>query len=173
MLYSILSNRESVNLLKYLSENKSVLKYSNLSYSETSLLLLEKAGLVYVERTDDLYVTISVKGQNFIRITDELKSLIDLNKKSPRKILVDYSLTDREKSLLLGISRSLFEYKIKSLFKDLNKEKIYFKEKDFNKDLAILDDLNMIKTSRGKVLLTDLGRRVLKNELLKKYNLLD
>lgn len=173
MLYDILRNRECVNLLKKLSDSKKIIDSDKLGFSDKAIELLYKNNLIHIERKERLYVTISLKGQNFIRLFDDIRSLFDEKAKNNRKLIVDYSLSPKEKELILTISKSLYEINVDKLFKVMKKKKVYKVKKSFTKDLALLDELNLTKTFNEKTSLTEIGKKVITHEVLKEYNLLE
>lgn len=162
-----------MNLLKKLADSKKIVDSNNLGFSDRAIELLYKHSLIHLERKERLYLTISLKGQNFIRLFDELRLLFDEKAKNSRKLIVDYSLTPKEKDLILTISKSLYEINVEKLFKVMKKKRAYKTKKAFTKDLNLLDELNLTKTFNGKTNLTEIGKKVITHEVLKEYNLLE
>jgi len=166
MLFDILSCRKCVNLLKSLSESEELESISGLIHEAE---LLYQHNLIHIQDGDDVKAGISLKGRQFIKQLDELKDIVE-NKSTSRKLVIDYNLTKREMDLLLTISRSLYEYEIEKLWKVMKKP--YKIKKSFMKDLNLLEELNLIKSFNKKVMISEVGKKVIKHELLKEYNLL-
>ena len=169
MLYEVLIDRNAVNLLKYLSGLNQIINLEELNGSKKSVEILHKHGLVHAQQEEKMMIGISLKGRQFIKLLDEMKNIID-NKTTSRKLMIDYSLTKREKEMMLAISKSIYEVKVNKLFKLMKKQ--YKAKKTFMRDLNLLVDLNLINFFNDKVILSEVGKKIITNEILKEYNLL-
>lgn len=172
MLYDILSNRECVNLLKFFSESEDVVSLSKKKVSDKALNVLFNHDLIHMESGEEILVSISLKGRNFIKLFDELVEITSNTSSKSTKMRVEYHLTDREKSVLLTISKSLFEVELEKLYKIMKKKGQYKLKKSFSKDVKLLEELNLVKVDKKLVYLTEVGKKVITHEVLKEYNLL-
>ncbi|MBW3021242.1 hypothetical protein KY334_08150 [Candidatus Woesearchaeota archaeon] len=172
MLYHILSNRECVNLLKFLSESEDVVSISNEKISNKTLKTLFNHELIHLEFGEKTLASISLKGRNFIKLFDELVDITSNTSSKSTKMRVEYHLTDREKNVILAISKSLFEVELEKLYKIMKKKGQYKLKTSFNKDIKLLEELNLVKVDKKLVYLTEVGKKVITHEILKEYNLL-
>ena len=164
MLYDVLMNREGVNALKSLSSQK-VVDLSELGASRGAILVLERNELVQV---DEDSISISLKGKQVIKLLDELKALVDGKRKD--RVALSFNLNEEEKGLLLLLAKNKFSLEMDKLVKLLKKEK---RTRAFkvNKLVGALTQINLIKIEKDNVVMTELGKNTIKDDLLREFNL--
>ncbi|MBT3262163.1 hypothetical protein HN592_05700 [Candidatus Woesearchaeota archaeon] len=164
MLYDVLMNREGVNALKSLSSQK-VVDLSELGASRGAILVLERNELVQV---DEDSISISLKGKQVIKLLDELKALVDGKRKD--RVALSFNLNEEEKGLLLLLAKNKFSLEMDKLVKLLKKEK---RTRAFkvNKLVGALKQINLIKIEKDNVVMTELGKNTIKDDLLREFNL--
>lgn len=170
MLYDILKDRKAVNLLKYLYDAKDTFSIEDLGVSKELTKNLADHGLVYFENDKNGKVALSLRGKQFIEIFDELKSIVEANH-SPPKMSLSFNLSEKEKEILLYLSKNEFESEVNFLFTLLKKEGTITSKNPFLRILEDLKNLNLLSISGKTVKMTRLGKRTVKQELLKEFNL--
>ncbi len=164
MLYEVLINREGVNVLKQLSTQK-VINLNDINLSRQALLILEKHELIQV---DEGSISISLKGKQAIKLLDELKELVDGKRKE--SVALSFDLSEEEKQLLLVLAKNKFNLENDKLVKLLKKER-RMRVFKINKMITALKQINLIKNEKSNIVMTELGKNTIKDDLLREFNL--
>ena len=161
MLYNILSNRKAVNALKDIVSKGTYLPRNNYG----GISALENAGLVYA---DQEMVIASSKGKEFIRLLDEMKSLLKGKQSSPK---LEVSLTAPEKDILLFVAYHNHEVVLDTLVKYFRGKKIVGSKKKLIDALHSLEELQLIAFEDSTIHITDLGLRTIRDDLMQSFKL--
>jgi len=181
MLYDILKNRASVNILKQLSEKELKKSYSSsisdFRYDKKQLdeaiAILSTEGLIYKEGS---LISISEKGKRFIEIFDKLVELFKAEKTRPEKnIEVTYDLTDFEKKVLFTLFKIHHETGRDVSLSNLTEELFPYEKSEkkkirVSKELTKLEQLNLAKKIKRErnvfAQITDSGIKVVKRQII-------
>jgi len=188
-LYDILKDRSTVNALKMLYEHAVIqkkghtIKLKDLNNQLPSpiglhhITLLDKHDLIQQDTTDeDVILSISMKGREFIEAFDSLVELMHGKKEQKSNAKIEYHLTEVEKRILVMILRIGNEIgkdnvTLKQLTRELFPTEIYErKSATVSKQTKRLEDISLTKrTRKGReviILLTEKGNKIIKDQFL-------
>jgi hypothetical protein len=180
MLYDILANRVSVNILKVLSDNEKKKSYStnineivgNREQVEVAVVLLSSEGLIYKE---DQLLSISEKGKKFIDAFDKLVVVFKNEQLQEKEnIEIKYDLTEFEKKVLFTLFRLYQETGEDVALATLTQELFPYENPErrklrTSKELKKLEQLNLAKKIKKErnvyAEITDSGMKVIKRQI--------
>jgi len=181
MLYDVLKNRASVNILKQLSENELkkdyTTKVSELKGSQREIAdavaILASEKLIYNE---DSLLSISEKGKKFIEAFDRLVELFKAQQEqSTKNIEIQYNLSDFEKKILFVLFKVHKETGEDILLSSLTQELFPYEDVSRRKlrvsrELSKLEQLNLVNKAKKErnvfVQITDSGLKVVKRQIV-------
>jgi predicted methyltransferase len=166
MLYDILRRRPAVNALKQLVDGKNTVDSSALSLANDDLDSLAREGLIHRDRN---LIAPSLKGKQFVKLLDELKSLTE----TPvvQQARVSFSLSPEERQVLLQLSKLGGHANGEMLLALLKQDAVINTRRALSSLLSDLQELNLVKLDKKSVEITELGRKTIMTELLDEYKL--
>ncbi|MBW3022900.1 hypothetical protein KY308_02260 [Candidatus Woesearchaeota archaeon] len=190
MLYDVLKNRASVNILKILYDNELANKNSySLKKShiqavikddlalDSALITLGYEGLILKEEVEgELFISITEKGKQFIAIFDQLILLLSSKAEEARQqVEIKYELTDAEKKLLLTLYKLQKETGKEISLSDLSRELYPYEDSEKKKSkvsslLSRLQEMNLVekikKERKTYSSITESGEKVAQRHIL-------
>lgn len=189
-LHLLLKDRTAVRVLKMLYDQETAKKgYTlRLSYARNRLGMvlspgesvdrLSRMGLVGIDKVDDdLVMSITDKGKEFIEVFDQLVEIFNGKKREEKKISVRYELTMQEKRIIVlsyKISRELGRefIALKTLVEELypNEQNQVNKTSTVSRYISRLEELRLMeKKKEGRnsyVKVTEMGLKTIKEQYL-------
>jgi DNA-binding MarR family transcriptional regulator len=188
-MYSILSDRTSVNILKAMHDNEFVQKKSHtMTYSElrdklllkqcvASLRNLSAAGFIAKQAVEEeLVLSMTDKGKRFVEEFDKLVMIFNGVKQEQQAYNIHYELTDLENKILLNCFKLHSETGTEIALEDVAREAYPHKEpakskSTLSKYMKRLEQLHLVtripKPNRVFFDLTQSGERVARELLAK------
>jgi len=167
MLYNVLKRRAAVNLLKRLEQQDRVISGGAVSIEDARILA--DYGLIHLDEQEGVMVSISNKGKQFIHLLDQMKHVVE--DREGRRVNLSFNLTEKERGVMVGISKNDGEVEERPLREALKKEQVVSSKKELASTLEPLQELGLVKIEKDLIRITQLGKRTLTSEVLESMGL--